>query len=73
MEEGRIEALEGADKQARKELVEPRLTSSEAVSPGLILLQRKREVRGPLQREEPRLGTPLDSGAFELQTRGQTC
>ena len=62
-----------ADKQASKESGEPHLTSSEVVSPDLILHQHKREVCGPLQREEPRLGTPLDSGAFELQTRGQTC
>ena len=45
-----------ADKQASKESGEPHLTSSEVVSPDLILHQHKREVRGPLQREEPRLG-----------------
>ena len=62
-----------ADKQASKESGEPHLTSSEVVSPDLILHQHKREVRGPLQREEPRLGKLLASGAFELQTQGQTC
>ena len=45
-----------ADKQASEESGEPHLTSSEVVSPDLILHQQRREVRGPLQREKTEAG-----------------